>query len=67
MSFTIDESYVLSFLKKLLDTPSPSGYTHDIIEMIRKEAESLHVDFELNNKGELCSHCLGRTLPERSD
>ena len=39
MSFTIDESYVLSFLKKLLDTPSPSGYTHHIIEMIRKEAE----------------------------
>lgn len=46
MSFTIDESYVLSFLKKLLDTPSPSGYTHHIIEMIRKEAAALGIACE---------------------
>ncbi|RPK30083.1 M42 family metallopeptidase [Paenibacillus xylanexedens] len=51
MSFTIDESYVMSFLKKLLDTPSPSGYTHHIIEMIRKEAAALGISCELNNKG----------------
>ncbi|MDR6722523.1 putative aminopeptidase FrvX [Paenibacillus amylolyticus] len=51
MAFTINESYVLTLLKKLLDTPSPSGYTHHIIEMIREEAEKLSIPFELNNKG----------------
>lgn len=51
MHHTIQESYVLNFLKKLLDTPSPSGYTHHIIDMICKEAQSLGIESTLNNKG----------------
>lgn len=51
MTVNIDEKYVVSFLKKLLDTPSPTGYTHHIIDMIREEAESLGFPVTFNEKG----------------
>ena len=33
-------SYVVSFLEKLVNTPSPSGYTREAMELVRKEAAS---------------------------
>ncbi|WP_420819575.1 M42 family metallopeptidase [Paenibacillus pinistramenti] len=47
----VNEQYVITFLKQLLDTPSPSGYTHHIIEMIEQEADKLGIPFERNAKG----------------
>lgn len=46
-----NESYILNLLKRLLDTPSPSGFTHDIMKLIRSEAEKLGIPFSQNEKG----------------
>jgi putative aminopeptidase FrvX len=51
MSIQVNESYMLTLLKKLLDTPSPSGFTHHIIAMIEEEAAKLGVTTERNAKG----------------
>ncbi|ANS73825.1 aminopeptidase [Paenibacillus yonginensis] len=47
----INEPYVITLLKKLLDTPSPSGFTHHIIQLIQEEADKLGIPFERNAKG----------------
>lgn len=46
-----NESYILNFLKTLLDTPSPSGFTHDIMKLIQHEAKLLGIPFSQNEKG----------------
>jgi len=46
-----NESYILDLLIRLLDTPSPSGFTHDIMKLIRSEAEKLGIPFLQNEKG----------------
>lgn len=40
MTIQLNENYMMDFLNQLLNTPSPSGYTHHVMELIRKEAES---------------------------
>ncbi|MBN3522828.1 M42 family metallopeptidase [Paenibacillus apiarius] len=47
----IDENYVISFLMELLQTPSPTGYTHHIMKRIGEEAQRLGYSFELTQKG----------------
>lgn len=51
MTIQLNEDYMMNFLNQLLNTPSPSGYTHHVMELIRKEAESLGVPIEWNAKG----------------
>ncbi|HEY4390924.1 MAG TPA: M42 family metallopeptidase [Paenibacillus sp.] len=51
MNIEPNEAYILDLLKRLLDTPSPTGYTHEAIELVRAEAESLGIPFSLNEKG----------------
>lgn len=51
MNIHPNESYILDLLKKLLDTPSPSGFTREIMNLIRAEAEALGVPFSQNEKG----------------
>ncbi|MNW43756.1 Aminopeptidase YpdE [compost metagenome] len=51
MNIQPNESYILDILKKLLDTPSPSGFTRDVMKIILSEAESLSIPFSRNEKG----------------
>lgn len=51
MAITINEQYILDFLKVLLDTPSPSGFTHEIMKKIKTEADQLGISFSQNEKG----------------
>ncbi|MBE0343195.1 M20/M25/M40 family metallo-hydrolase, partial [Paenibacillus sp. 28ISP30-2] len=51
MTIHLNENYIMTFLNQLLNTPSPSGYTHHVMELIRKEAASLGVPIEWNAKG----------------
>lgn len=51
MSVIINEEYVVSLLKQLLDTPSPSGYTGKVMELIEAEADKLGVPCKRNAKG----------------
>ncbi|WP_068775633.1 M42 family metallopeptidase [Paenibacillus sp. FJAT-26967] len=59
----INRSYVLEVLDMLLTTPSPSGYTHQIMAKVKAETEKLGYTMELTNKG-----CGIITIPgKRSD
>lgn len=51
MSIQPNETYILSLLKELLDTPSPTGFTHQIMKRIEQEAASLDVNLTWNEKG----------------
>ncbi|MFB5267510.1 M42 family metallopeptidase [Paenibacillus enshidis] len=51
MNIQPNEEYIISLLKKLLDTPSPSGYTHGVMEIVRKEADNLGFPVQWNAKG----------------
>ena len=33
--------YILETLERIVNTPSPSGYTKEVMEIIRREAENL--------------------------
>lgn len=47
----IDSDYLLEVLLRLLGTPSPSGYTDQIVRVTCKELEQLGVPFELTRRG----------------
>lgn len=51
MKNVFDQTYVISLLEKLLNTPSPTGFTHDIMGMLREETEKLGFSFTTTNKG----------------
>ncbi|GKX30560.1 aminopeptidase [Vallitalea longa] len=43
--------YILDFLKKILETESPSGFCYNIMSIIEKEAEKMGCSMEFTNKG----------------
>ncbi len=45
--------YVLDFAKKILNIPSPSGYTWEVIEAVKAEAEGFGFATEYTKKGNL--------------
>lgn len=51
MAIQLNEQYILDLLKDLLETPSPSGFTHHIMKKVQAEADKLGVDFSQNEKG----------------
>lgn len=53
MSIQTNDSYILRILKKLLDTPSPSGFTAQAIQLVAEEAAALGLTPTLNEKGGL--------------
>ncbi|WP_438316587.1 M42 family metallopeptidase [Sporosarcina sp. FA9] len=46
-----DEKWTLSLLQKLVETPSPSGYTGRVMKLIQNELDALKVDYKKTNKG----------------
>lgn len=51
MNYTINKEYVLEKLQSLLETDSPSGYTINVMELIKSWSEELAFEFEYNKKG----------------
>lgn len=51
LKITLNKEYVLNLLVKLLETPSPTGYTHDLMNELASEAERLGYVMERNAKG----------------
>ena len=47
----LDRTYMLDILRRLLETPSPSGFCMGIMEMVQAEAKRLGYDMELTPKG----------------
>lgn len=53
MSITMNREYILSLLQRLLETPSPTGYTHHLLKTLHEEALQFGVQAEYNHKGGL--------------
>lgn len=51
MRLTIDSDYLAEMLHKLLKTPSPTGYTDNIVRLVSGELERLGLDVELTRRG----------------
>lgn len=47
----IDQNYVQKILLRLLQTPSPSGYTDRIVHLVADELDKLNVPVELTRRG----------------
>jgi peptidase M42 family hydrolase len=63
----IDMAYVQDVLLRLLDTPSPSGRTDDVMHLIGKELEHLGIPFTLTRRGALIADLAGeQKSPDRA-
>ncbi len=51
--------YIIEQLEHIVNIPSPSGFTKDVMEYVRKEAESLGYQTEYIKKGGLIIHVPG--------
>ena len=62
-----DKEYYLDILARLLDIPSPSGYTDSIVHMVGEELERMGVPFELTRRGAIRAELEGAIrAPERA-
>lgn len=63
----IDLDYLISILVRLLETPSPTGYTDQIVHMVGEELDSLGIPFELTRRGAIRADLRGRIAsPDRA-
>ncbi|WP_159883562.1 M42 family metallopeptidase [Paenibacillus puerhi] len=51
MAIQLNEDYIIRLLKRLLETPSPTGYCGTIMRLIREEAEQLGFTMAYTPKG----------------
>ena len=47
----LNTTYVLDTLCEIMGVDSPSGYTHDVMDLLEQKAEELGYGFELTHKG----------------
>jgi len=63
----IDTDYLQTILTALLNIPSPSGYTDQIVHFVGEELERLGVPFELTRKGAIRALIEGeQSTPDRA-
>jgi peptidase M42 family hydrolase len=63
----IDEPYLLDILKRLLETPSPTGMTDAAVALVCAELQSLGIPFELTRRGAIRATLLGAAqTPDRA-
>ncbi|MFP4456293.1 MAG: M42 family metallopeptidase [Clostridia bacterium] len=55
----------MSILEKLLNTPSPTGYTKEVMTIIQEELNNMNVDYKLINKGGLVATIKGENDNEQ--
>lgn len=67
MTIKIDTDYLQDILLKLLDIPSPTGYTDTIVRFVGEELERLGVEFELTRRGAIRATIKGeQETPDRA-
>jgi peptidase M42 family hydrolase len=63
----IDLDYVMQFLLRLLEVPSPTGYTDRVVRFVGEELERLGIEFELTRRGGIRATLKGRQeSPDRA-
>lgn len=56
---SFNERETIDILKKLVETPSPSGYTSEVMKVISSYLDELNVDYVKTNKGAIVATILG--------
>ncbi|WP_353860924.1 osmoprotectant NAGGN system M42 family peptidase [Azospirillum formosense] len=63
----IDMDYLTGFLRRLLEIPSPTGYTDQIVHFCGDELHRLGIPFELTRRGAIRADLAGRQYsPDRA-
>jgi peptidase M42 family hydrolase len=63
----IDDAYLLATLRRLVDIPSPTGYTDPIVHFVGEELSRLGVPFELTRRGAIRADLAGKECsPDRA-
>ena len=63
----LDDTYIASFLKTLLETPSPTGYTDAVTRVCCAELDRLGVSYEITRRGAIRARLQGsRRQPARA-
>ncbi|HYD32072.1 MAG TPA: osmoprotectant NAGGN system M42 family peptidase [Azospirillaceae bacterium] len=63
----IDMDYVTRLLRRLLEIPSPTGYTDQIVHFCGEEFRRLGIPFELTRRGAMRADLAGRKIsPDRA-
>lgn len=63
----IDAAYLLDVLKRLLETPSPSGMTDAAVHLVCRELAAMDIHFELTRRGAIRATIPGRRYsPDRA-
>ncbi|MGD1982887.1 MAG: osmoprotectant NAGGN system M42 family peptidase [Chromatiaceae bacterium] len=66
-SLPIDQRYTQDVLFRLLNTPSPSGYTDRVVHLVADELDKLGVPLELTRRGAIRATLRGeRNSPDRA-
>ena len=67
LALSIDRDYMLDVLKQLLDTPSPSGYTDQVVHLTCDLLDGLGIDYELTRRGSIRATIKGKQpSPDRA-
>lgn len=68
MTLSIDQDYLQATLETLLNTPSPSGMTDDIVRLVCAELDKLSIPYELTRRGAIRATISGEnnTAPKRA-
>ncbi|MCF8480897.1 MAG: osmoprotectant NAGGN system M42 family peptidase [Rhodospirillum sp.] len=63
----VDTDYILHVLKRLLETPSPSGLTDAVVHVVCEELQELGISFEITRRGAIRANIPGiRYSPDRA-
>ncbi len=57
----IDVEYLVDLLERLIDIPSPSGYTDSIVHFVGDELQRLDIPYELTRRGAIRASLKGET------
>ena len=67
MTLRIDKKYIKNVLLNLLDIPSPTGYTDQIVHFVGDELQKLGVPFEITRRGAIRATLEGKkSSPDRA-
>ena len=55
----IDVAYLKDILKRLLDIPSPTGYTDEAVRFCCYELDRIGIDYELTRRGAIRAKLAG--------
>ncbi len=56
----VDLKYTMAIMEKLINTPSPSGYTHEAMAIVEKELKALGIPYRYIHKGGLIATLKGK-------